>query len=57
MAIYMTPYQFWLAEQSDEFLRGYDDACLTLKRDKTQSKEYLRGFDKAQDDMAQNDHA
>lgn len=57
MAIYMTPYQFWLAEQSDEFLRGYDDACRTLKRDRTQSKEYLSGFDKAQDDMAQNDYA
>lgn len=57
MGIYMTPYQFWLAEQSDEFLHGYDDACRTLSRDRTQSAEYLRGFDKAQEDMTQNDYA
>ena len=53
----MSLYQFWLAKQGAEFLRGYDDACESLSRDKNKSAEYLRGFDKALDDMTQNDHA
>jgi hypothetical protein len=49
--------QVWLAMQSAEFKRGYDDACAALPRDKTQSAEYLRGYDQARDDNEYHDYA
>jgi len=53
----MSPHYFWLLQQSKEFLKGYDDACALLNRDKNQCDEYLRGYDKAQSDNERRDYA
>jgi len=42
-------------EQSADFKKGYEAACLCMNRDRSNSRDWLRGFDKATEDNEQND--
>jgi len=40
----MTPNQIWLANQTKEFLAGYDAYCLCEPFDKSKSQEWQNGW-------------
>jgi hypothetical protein len=42
-------------EESTDFKKGYEAACLCMNRDQSKSRDWLRGFDKAQEDNEQGD--
>ena len=42
-------------EQSADFKKGYEAACLCMNRDRANSREWLRGFDQATQDNEQGD--